>query len=354
MNYIVLNGIKSNTVKGLLIQSLPPISKPSLRTETIEIDGRDGDISNDLGYSAYDREVIIGLYGDYNVDNVINFFNGSGEAIFSNEPEKKYTYRIIEQIDYERLIRFRTATVTFHCQPFKLSAVQSALSFTINKSIKFGAYEDTIAGVTVRVVDGAITVQGTATRAVSFDVPANIKLLSGNYTLQASTLGTVGGTSAALMSGGSVFGSAFNLDSSQVVTVTDEVESTTTFDKVVINVPAGATVELSLQIAINYDDINSVVVSNVGNTFAKPILTLQGKGTINLYLNGSQVFVINGGEGVNITIDVAEMEAFSGNVLMNRYVTGNFENFLLPIGHNEISWSGIVSAFGIKHYSRWI
>lgn len=353
MNYLVLNGIKSNTVKGLLIQSLPPISKPLLRTEVIEIDGRDGDITNDLGYSAYDREVTIGLHGDFNIDNVINYFNGSGEVIFSNEPEKKYRYKIIEQIDYERLIRYRTATVTFHVQPFKLSATQAALTFDINKQIKFQPYEDTTAGITVKIIDGVLTVAGTATRAESFDVPVNVALPAGDYTMIAVTSGTVGGCAVTLTNGSDNIG-PLTLDADDAATIQATLDDPTTFDTLTVSVPSGATVDLSVQLSVFYDDLTSVVVSNVGNTFAKPVIEIQGTGTINLYLNGSQVFVIDAGIGVDVVIDVENMESYSGNILMNRYVTGNFENFVLPIGHNEISWSGTVTQFKIKHYSRWI
>ena len=110
-------------MQGLLIQSLPPITKPKIRTERIEIDGRDGDIITELGYEAYDRQVTIGLYGNYDVDEVIRYFNSEGVATFSNEPYKYYNYKILDQIDLERLIRFKTATVTFHVQPFKYSTV---------------------------------------------------------------------------------------------------------------------------------------------------------------------------------------------------------------------------------------
>ena len=48
MNYIVLNGMKSTLIKGLLISELPPITKPLIRTKTEEIDGRDGDIVTKL------------------------------------------------------------------------------------------------------------------------------------------------------------------------------------------------------------------------------------------------------------------------------------------------------------------
>ena len=120
-NYIILNGNNSNEITGLLIQSLPPISKPLMRTTIEEIDGRDGDIVTNLGYSAYDKEISIGLYGDYDVDEVIKYFhdNQKGQVVFSNEDDRYYNYEIIEQIDFERLIRFKTATVTLHCQPFK-------------------------------------------------------------------------------------------------------------------------------------------------------------------------------------------------------------------------------------------
>ena len=87
-NYIILNGTSSVTIKGLLIQNLPPISKPKIRANIEEIDGRDGDIVTTLGYGAYDKEFSIGLYGDFDIDEIIQFFNSSGTVTFSNEDDK--------------------------------------------------------------------------------------------------------------------------------------------------------------------------------------------------------------------------------------------------------------------------
>ena len=119
MNYIILNGVNSNTITGLLIQELPPISKPLMRTQIDQIDGRDGDIVTKLGYSTVDKELSIGLHGNYDIDAVIEYFASEGTVVFSNEPDKYYRYQVLDQIDFERLVRFRTATVTMHVQPYK-------------------------------------------------------------------------------------------------------------------------------------------------------------------------------------------------------------------------------------------
>lgn len=141
--YIVINGISSKTVNGLLVQSLPPISKPKMRTSVEEIDGRDGDIVTTLGYSAYDKEITIGLHGDYNVDDVIDFFNTSGTIVFSNELDKYYNFDVYEQIDFERLIKFKTAKVKIHVQPFKYSESETAINYSYPEEV-------TSANITVR------------------------------------------------------------------------------------------------------------------------------------------------------------------------------------------------------------
>ena len=235
-NYIILNGVNSNTITGLLIYELPPITKPKQRTTVEEIDGRDGDIVTTLGYSAYDKEIEIGLYGDFNIDDVITFFNGSGTVTFSNEEEKYYNYQIFEQIDYEKLIRFKTATVKMHVQPFKYSAVEGTRTFTISSE-------------------------------------------------------------------------------------------------------------------------DEITINNSGNYVSKPVVTINGTGTINLEVNGYEVLVINLGDSANtVTIDTANMEAYNKNTgqLMNRDVTGDYDNLYLNAGSNTISWTGTITQIQITNYSRWL
>lgn len=119
MNSIIWKGVPSTTINGLLISELPPISKPAMRIKETTIDGRDGSIIEELGYAPYDKPVIIGLHGNFDINKVIKYFTGEGEVVFSNEPDKVYTAKIVGQIDYTRLLRYRQATILFRTQPGK-------------------------------------------------------------------------------------------------------------------------------------------------------------------------------------------------------------------------------------------
>lgn len=360
MNYVILNGVKSNTVKGLLIQSLPPISKPLMRTEVEEIDGRDGDIITKLGYSAYDKEMSIGLYGDYNVDDVIAFFDSSGTVTFSNEPDKYYNYQILDQIDFERLIRFKTATVTFHVQPFKYSAVDQA--FTLNNQyVDEQDYTDTKNGITLTAQDGQIMITGTASAATEFYVPLNsMNVPAGNYTLRASASGS-GATAASIRLIGSApsnadsFGGTYlGLQNNATAQMTADLSAAKAFGYVWLYINAGIATNFTLDVSLIGNDVTSFSVVNRGNTVSKPKITVYGVGTVNLSLNGNEIFVINIGNAGYITIDAAAMNAYQGATLMNRQVTGDYDDFALNIGTNTISWTGVVSEIVLEDYVRWL
>ena len=234
MNYITLNGKKSLLIKGLLISELPPITKPLVRTKIEEIDGRDGDIVTKLGYAAYDKKMSISLFGDFNIDDIIEYFDSEGTVIFSNEPDKFYRYQILNQIDFERLIRFRTATVVFHVQPFKHSSVDDTMTFD-------------------------------------------------------------------------------NLSGSS----------------------------------------GSISSRNNGNVIARPEVTVYGSGMVTLSLNGKMIGVSISSDGY-ITLNGETMNAYKGDTLKNRSITGNLKYLYLPVGRWVIPWTGSVSKIVVKDGSRWI
>ena len=124
MNYIIWKEQDSREIEGLIICELPPITKPNMRVKETVIDGVDGSIIEELGYESYDKTISIGLKVGANIDNIIEYFTGSGDIIFGNEHNKYYKARIIKNIDYKRLLRYRTATVTFRVQPFKYDGTE--------------------------------------------------------------------------------------------------------------------------------------------------------------------------------------------------------------------------------------
>ena len=73
MNYIIWKNTDSRTLKGLIISELPPISKPAMRVQETIVDGVDGSIIEDLGYEAYDKEMLIGLSRDFDINEIIKY-----------------------------------------------------------------------------------------------------------------------------------------------------------------------------------------------------------------------------------------------------------------------------------------
>ena len=177
-NYIILNGVNSNTITGLLISKLPPITKPKIRTQTEEIDGRDGDIVTKLGYSAYDKEIEIGLYGNFDINEVIAYFNTEGTIVFSNEADKYYNYQILDQIDYEKLIRFKTAKVKMHVQPFKYPLEETPVEINIQNVTGSGetiSLDNTAEAPVTLALKGNTSQDGTPTP----DAPVEVNTVTG-------------------------------------------------------------------------------------------------------------------------------------------------------------------------------
>lgn len=154
--YVIINGVSSDTIQGLQVLSLPPITKPKMRRQVDTIDGRDGDIITELGYEAYDRTITVLLHHNYDLDAITAFFNTSGEIIFSNEPDKKYYFRLLEKIDYERAVQFKTANITFHVQPYKYPVNETPL--TVSTTAWEGADYDQTPYIFRAVSDSSIEV----------------------------------------------------------------------------------------------------------------------------------------------------------------------------------------------------
>lgn len=361
LNEIILNGISSNTLQGLLIQSLAPISKPMMRSKKEEIDGRDGDIITPLGYSSYDKTFSIGLSYNYDIDAIIKFFDSQGTVTFSNEPDKYYNYQILDQIDFERLLRFKTATVTMHVQPFKYPTSEEPAVFSRNR-IKLQSYDQTTSGVTVKVTEGleydqeiVITGNGTAT----FSIPIQtLTITPDRYAFSAYAEGTgaeycevrlINGTPS------SSFGNdKITLANNKMGTIIETTQSDQTYDYIYVSVNSNTELNIAVNVSFNGTGNADFEIKNSGNYPSKPILSIFGSGIGNIYLNSELLFKIDLSDDGYITIDTFNMESSKDAVLKNRSVTGNYENFSLNPGVNQITCDGNISDITISNYSRWL
>ena len=322
-NYIILNGVSSQTISGLLIQNLPPISKPRQRVEVEEIDGRDGDIVTTLGYGSYNKEFKIGLYGNYNVDEIISYFNSQGTVTFSNEDDKYYNYQIIEQIDFNKLLRYKEATVKMHVQPFKYSITDNEKTFNINNNLlSFSNYSKTTNELTVAYSNGTITVSGTGTSNTEILIPISDLILSaGSYTLNALANGTNPSQCSIRLINNTISNSFgdddITLSNNQTQSLSATVTEDESYNYVYFSINGGTAVNFTLDLQlINNNSTGNITIRNAGNYFSRPLITIYGSGEIGLYLNNLQIFAINFGSYSSITIDTNNMNAYNGIILL--------------------------------------
>lgn len=101
---------------------------------------------------------------------------------------------------------------------------------------------------------------------------------------------------------------------------------------------------------------DTITVNNTGNIYSKPSLLIEGTGTISVYLNDIQIFNIDLSQSSKIMIDTANLEAYDPdtNLLMNRKVTGDYNNFVLQAGNNNIRFSGNLTSAILTNYTRWL
>ena len=91
-------------------------------------------------------------------------------------------------------------------------------------------------------------------------------------------------------------------------------------------------------------------VTNPGNVYAEPVITVYGSGTITLMV-GLTIIELEGISG-SITLNSALQEAYSGTTGMNNAMSGDFP-ILLP-GANAISWAGNVSRVVVEPHWRYL
>lgn len=368
MAYIILNGKKSTMINGLVISTLPPITKPAKRTIIDEIDGRDGSIVQEVGYSAYIKEFEIGLVDNWDIDEIIEYFNSKGTVTFSNEPDKYYNYNITDQIDFEKLGIFRTATIKMLVQPFKYSLLEGVLPLDPQPNLieLTGASEIHKDGLNIYSFEdtGVVSIKGTfegdyKKLTMSWEVSAEAidKSMYKFFLQQKKNLYNTEGLVCLTKNEDdtSFFGNEkIALNSDKETLALNKKKNTYHCIKLECSLRRGQKVDLSFYPKLCNVEIANLKVRNNGNVEARPILSIHGKDQIKVYLNDIKIFEIDIGNEQKIVIDTIKMNAYKDGVLKNRLVKGDYDDLILKPGMNVIKIVGTVDLVKIEKYSRWL
>lgn len=101
---------------GIIVESIPKISKAKKRIETIEVPGRNGFISIDEGtYEPFSVSVECHAKEDANFDEISLFLDGYGSLSFDNK--RVYTAIINNAIPFEKVLMFKKFIVQFLVNP---------------------------------------------------------------------------------------------------------------------------------------------------------------------------------------------------------------------------------------------
>lgn len=161
---------------GIYVEERPSMPLPERNVTLTEVPGLNGSLMEDDG--TY-KDIVISVKCnviDNNLPNALDnirawLSSGRGDLIFSNQPDKKYEGRVIEQIDISQETEILGSfEVNFQCKPFKYEVNPQTITLTSKESINnLGSFEANpiikvygSGNITLNVNDNAVTLTNVA------------------------------------------------------------------------------------------------------------------------------------------------------------------------------------------------
>lgn len=142
--YFIFNDVNSKD-RGVIVNNLPPISKPERSFEEINVPGRNGNLYIDNKcYNSFQYEITCTLMPGSNIRTIAQWLNGLGKLTICTELDKFYNVVIKNQIDFEQVYRVcNEFTIIFDVNPIAYSVREKELTLTNNTQfiIKESTYE---------------------------------------------------------------------------------------------------------------------------------------------------------------------------------------------------------------------
>ena len=112
-------GISSTDMQVIIEEEEHFIARAAKRYETIEIEGRDGAIFNELGYSYVERPIYVQCLNIDKIDDILAWLDGEGEFEYKG---RKTTARFYSELEPQREGYIRIIDTTFIRDPFWIKA----------------------------------------------------------------------------------------------------------------------------------------------------------------------------------------------------------------------------------------
>lgn len=109
--------------KGIWVTTLPGLSRAKERNEQVEVAGRAGVLTlldGEDNHEPITKTVVVTAPRSINLQNVLDWLNGFGDVVFSNQPDKAYEAQILGEVEFVNISNtLCQANIDFECQPHK-------------------------------------------------------------------------------------------------------------------------------------------------------------------------------------------------------------------------------------------
>lgn len=122
-------GISSTEMQVVVEEEEHFLAKAAQRYETTEIEGRDGAIFDELGYSYVERPIYVQCLNIEKMDDILAWLNGTGEFEYKG---RKTIARFYQQLEPQRSACIRIIDTQFIRDPFWNKAVDEYVTVISN------------------------------------------------------------------------------------------------------------------------------------------------------------------------------------------------------------------------------
>lgn len=174
-DFMIYNGV-SNHDRGFLVEKLPEEHRPRRLIEQVQIPGRPGRITEDLGaYDSFNTNCKINCFG-HAPSEVYAWLRGEGWLTTSQDPDFMRWVSFYDQITDDRFRLntsgddcFDTLTIPMTCQPYKYQVQQEILSFA-EPAVFYGKGNENSAPVIKVTGSGSISIMVNGATVLLDDV----------------------------------------------------------------------------------------------------------------------------------------------------------------------------------------